>query len=304
MSIRSPVTRAFRWICRYLPKCYGVLRQMVYVSLTLVVSVRVIITDGANSDGTTLHTAFAQRSKVTFADHSIVELNAGTLVLFKEGVRRQIFLQEGEIRLSIQHGVSKPADVHIGNILLQDLGTQFDVSVHERSVNAVVTDGLVRVQENRSDGSLVDPIDVTGTSHQRHLMVLKKGDMIRLDERDGAVFAYVSRNDLTEAEMRSSWLSGELATTGERLDEVILQFNRYNRIPIVINDPTVAQMKVGGHYFLTDSGGFLSDLRQALGLEVVPVSDGDHNVVQMNLLRAPANGITCDRQRPPAPKRH
>jgi transmembrane sensor len=277
---------------------------MVYVSLTLVVSVRVIITDGANSDGTTLHTAFAQRSKVTFSDHSIVELNAGTLVLLKEGVRRQIFLQEGEIRLSIQHGVSKPADVHIGNILLQDLGTQFDVSVHERSVNAVVTDGLVRVQENRPDGSLVDPIDVTGTSHQRHPMVLKKGDMIRLDERDGAVFAYVSRNDLIEAEMRSSWLNGELATTGQRLDEVIVQFNRYNRVPIVINDPSVAQMKVGGHYYLTDSASFLFDLRHALGLEVVPVSDGNQNVVQMNLLRAPANGITCDRQRPPAPKRH
>jgi len=236
MSIRPSVTPAFRWMYRYLPKCYGLLRQMVYVSLTLVVSVRVIITDGANSDGTTLHTAFAQRSKVTFSDHSIVELNAGTLVLLKEGVRRQIFLQEGEIRLSIQHGVSKPADVHIGNILLQDLGTQFDVSVHERSVNAVVTDGLVRVQENRPDGSLVDPIDVTGTSHQRHPMVLKKGDMIRLDERDGAVFAYVSRNDLIEAEMRSSWLNGELATTGQRLDEVIVQFNRYNRVPIVIID--------------------------------------------------------------------
>ena len=294
----------FRLMHHYLPKCYGILRQMVFVSITLVVSVRVIITDGADSDGTTLHTVFAQRTKVTFADHSVVELNAGTLVLFKEGARRQIFLQEGEIRLSIQHGVSKPADVHVGNILLQDLGTQFDVSVHERSVNAVVTDGQVRVQESRPDGSLVDPIDVTGTSHQRHRMVLKKGDMIRLDERDGAVFAYVSRNDSTEAEMRSSWLNGELATTGERLDEVILQFNRYNRIPIVINDPSVAQMKVGGHYFLTDSNDFLSDLRQALGVEVVPVLDGARNVVQMNLLRAPVNGITCVRQQPPALKRH
>ena len=56
--------------------------------------------------------------------------------------------------------------------------------------------------------------------------------------------------------MRTSWLTGEFESSGRRLDEVIQEFNRYNEPQRVINDPAVTQMKVGGHYVLTDVDGF------------------------------------------------
>ena len=304
MTKRSSDRRVLRRLRRHLlPKCYGALRKAAYASIITCLGVRLVVIDIAPADGTTWYTRLARRATVTFADHTVIDLNAATLALLKDGPRRQVFLQEGEIHFSVQHGVSKPIDVHIGNIVLEDLGTNFDVSVHENMAIVVVTGGAVRVHEDLPGGSLADPIDVTGASHQRHPMILKKGDMIRLEQREGAVFAYIDRNDPLEAEMRTSWLTGEFESSGQRLDEVIQQFNRYNQVQMVVNDPTVARMKVGGHYSLTDIDSFLTDLRRVLGVETVPVVDSGHNVVKMNLLRgATATDTTCNPPHPPTPK--
>ncbi len=62
---------------------------------------------------------------------------------------------------------------------------------------------------------------------------------------------------------------------------------------------------VRGHYRLTDSDGFLADLRRIFGVETVAVMDSDRNVVQMNLLRGPATTNTpCDPPHSRTSKRH
>lgn len=294
MPKRSTFKHAFGWTYR----CYKKLRRVAGVLIVVVLGVRLSITDVAQSDGITLSTPLRQRSHLAFSDGSILDVNAGTVMLLKDGPRRQILLEEGEIHAVIKHGVSKPIDVFVGNLALVDFGTALNVSVHDRVTAVSVTDGAVLVEEVRPDGSLAEPVDVTGSSHQRRRMLLGRGDLIRLDQRDGTVFADVSRNNFTEADLRSSWTTGELITSGERLDQAIQEFNRYNHMQIVINDPAIARMVVGGHYYLTDVDGFLSDLR-LLGVETVPILDTHQQVVQMSLLRAPANGSTCPEPPPP-----
>ena len=267
------------------------------LSLIAVAGGRLSVTESGHADGTTWWALSGRPSKVTYTDHATINFNSGTVALIKDGPRRQIFLEEGEMHLALEHGVSKPTDVHIGSMVLFDLGTNFNVSAHENIVNASVTDGSVRIYEIRPDGRFADPIDVTGASHQRHSLSLKKGDLSRLEQREGSVLAYLGRNDTHEAEARTAWEAGELETSGRRLDEVAQEFNRYGHTKIIIGDATVAQRIVSGRYSLTDVQGFLSYLRR-LGVEAIPVTESDRDVVEILLLSAAATAPILD---PPHP---
>lgn len=227
------------------------------------------------------------RTTIPFGDHSSIDMDASTVALIRDaGDRRRVFLQDGQVRITVDHGVSKPTDVYLPHALLEDRGTQFNVSTHDDITIVTVTAGSVRVLEYGEDGTLSDPVNVTGPIPRRVPLTLSRGDSARLEEHGGVMFAYSERNSPEEAQLRSSWLLGEVATAGESLDEIVAQFNRYNRIPMVIEDPGIARKKLGGHYFLTETGTFLTTLSMGLGLRAVPVTDGTGDVVQMYLLRA------------------
>jgi len=208
------------------------------------------------------------------------------------GKRRRLFLVDGQVRITVTHGVSKPIDVYLPHIVLEDVGTQYNVSAHAGVTTVAVTAGSIRIREYSDDGTLSDPVNVTGLDLRRAPLTLSPGDSARLEERGGTMFAYVERNDPGEAELRSSWLLGAVTTPGEPLDEIVAQFNRYNSIPIEIEDRGIAHMKVGGNYLLTDPDSFLEYLNKEQGLQAVPVPAGSGDAVQMYLLRAPDRGDT------------
>ena len=286
---------------RPLSKCSGSLRKYLILSLIAVAGGRLSVTDIGHADGMTWWTLSGHLSKVTYTDHATINFNSGTVAFVEDGARRQIFLEEGEIHLALEHGISKPTDVHIGSAVLFDLGTNFNVSTHANIVSVSVADGSVRVHEIRPDGRLADPIDVTGASHQRHPLILKQGDLSRLEQREGSVLAYVGRNDTYEAKARTAWEAGELQTSGRRLDEVVQEFNRHGHVKMIIGDAMVAQMIVGGRYSLIDVQGFLSNL-QRLGVEAIPVTEGDQDVGEILLLSAAATDPILDPPHPGASK--
>lgn len=255
--------------------------------MVLVSGARLASAGLVDSDGTFLRTPMGHRTTIPFGDHSSIDMDASTVALIRDaGDRRRVFLQDGQVRITVDHGVSKPTDVYLPHALLEDRGTQFNVSTHDDITIVTVTAGSVRVLEYGEDGTLSDPVNVTGPIPRRVPLTLSRGDSARLEEHGGVMFAYSERNSPEEAQLRSSWLLGEVATAGESLDEIVAQFNRYNRIPMVIEDPGIARKKLGGHYFLTETGTFLTTLSMGLGLRAVPVTDGTGDVVQMYLLRA------------------
>jgi transmembrane sensor len=60
-----------------------------------------------------------------------------------------------------------------------------------------------------------------------------------------------------EMEQRLSWRSGLVVFRATPLAEAVAQFNRYNKRKIVLADPSIAALGVGGVFRATDQEVFL-----------------------------------------------
>jgi transmembrane sensor len=135
--------------------------------------------------------------------------------------------------------------VRAGNQRVIAVGTKFSVRRDGNSVQIVVTEGKVRVEDRapshgyRADGSA----DV----------FLTPGSIARAD--DSGVL--VQRKTLPEAEQQLSWRTGVLMFRDQTLGEAAAEFNRYNVRKIVIREPRVAALKIEGNFRATNVEAFV-----------------------------------------------
>jgi transmembrane sensor len=67
----------------------------------------------------------------------------------------------------------------------------------------------------------------------------------------------VQRVSLDEATQALSWRSGFVMFHNTPLAEAVREFNRYNPRPIVIGDPSLETLRVGGNFKLDNSDAFV-----------------------------------------------
>lgn len=272
--------------------------MQILFTFLLAVSWGVPVTPVAHGDGTTYATGLAENRLIPFLDATQLRMDALTDLLIKESTdRRTVYLTEGQIQASVQHGKSKPLDVVVHGILLRDLGTEFDVAAHGDVVTVSVTSGKIQVIELHSDGSQANPIDIKGKNASRSPAYLVPGDLARLETRDQTVLITRVGNNLDEARNRTSWIEGRLKTSGQRLDEVLWEMNSRNKVHLLIGDPAVAQMSIGGNYDLMRVDDFLQTTH-LLGIEVVPVTVPGEEGTPTYIFRLPTEEPLDKKHRP------
>ena len=67
---------------------------------------------------------------------------------------------------------------------------------------------------------------------------------------------------------RLAWTKGRLIFNGQTLAEAATEFNLYNRCKLVIGDPNVASLQVGGSFVATDLDSFVAALGHTLNVRV------------------------------------
>src|SRR6185437_3379033 len=76
-------------------------------------------------------TAVGQHRRVILADGTHLTLNTDTLLEVKlTAQRRDIYLRRGEAHFGVVHDVARPFFVHVGDAVVRDVGTQFEVRLH------------------------------------------------------------------------------------------------------------------------------------------------------------------------------
>jgi ferric-dicitrate binding protein FerR (iron transport regulator) len=260
----------------------------ILLTFFLAVSWGVPATPVAHGDGTTYATGLAENRLIPFLDAAQLRMDALTDLLIKESPdRRTVYLTEGQIQASVQHGKAKPLDVIVHGILLRDLGTEFNVAAHGDVVTVSVTMGKLQVMELHSDGSQANPINIKEKNASRSPTYLLPGDLARLESHDQTVLITRLDNNLEEARNRSSWIEGRLKTSGQRLDEVLWEINSRNKVHLLIGDSVLAQMSIGGNYDLMRVDEFLQTTH-LLGIDVVPVNMPGKGDTPTYILRLPA----------------
>jgi transmembrane sensor len=76
------------------------------------------------------------------------------------------------------------------------------------------------------------------------------------------------RVDEPRIEAVLAWLRGEVILDGTPLRDAVAEMNRYDQRRLVIDDPTIAALKVSGIYHTGDSDLFAGMVARLYGLDV------------------------------------
>ena len=216
----------------------------------------------------TLATAVGQQRNVTLADGSIVTLNTNTIV--ETDLRRhsrEIYLRKGEAHFQVAHDRSRPFLVHAGDAVVRAVGTAFEVRVlTDQHVDVVVDEGRVEVQATALQPS--SPSPGTNVRARRNdattVRALNAGERLSTASRDYAVTPVTPQQMTSEL----AWREGAIIFDGEPLSEAIAEIERYTDARIVVSDPEIARLRVGGRFRTGDMQEFFDALQTALPVSI------------------------------------
>lgn len=192
-------------------------------------------------------TAIGEHRTLALADGSRLTLNTGTRVRASIAAgKRQVWLDSGEAYFDIAHDAAHPFVVQAGASRVTVLGTRFAVRREGEVVKVAVVEGRVRVEQAGQQ------------------VVLGANDTALAD----AHLIAIGRKTPAQVEQQLSWRAGRLVIDQLTLEQAAHEFNRYNRRQLVIADPALSGMVIGGSFAPENVDGFARLLQQGFGLQV------------------------------------
>lgn len=194
-------------------------------------------------------TPVAQRSALTLADGTRVELNAQTSILVElDGRTRHVRLSAGEAFFTVAKDPAHPFTVETPAGAVRVTGTQFNVRTDAAMpFEVTVLEGSVSARPAGVNGATAAPVALTA------------GDRLA-----GGAVARLSAAALDNA---LAWRTGQIVFEDTPLDEALARFARYHGRGITAT-PGAAGKHIGGRYSLDDLDGFFSQIEEAIGVKV------------------------------------
>jgi transmembrane sensor len=194
-------------------------------------------------------TGIGERRTVVLEDGSRISLNTDTRISWRiKGATRALWLEHGEIGINVR-AMAGPALRLSANGMRFDLASgTFNARREPESVALLVLDGTARSEARR----------------------LSEGTLAMAIGRDIAVHPA----EAVAIERARSWRNGQLVFEGESLDYVVAEFNRYLNDKLVVADPQLSRIRLGGRFTNTDASELLKALEASFGIHARRAENG------------------------------
>ena len=196
-----------------------------------------------------IRTAPGVTRNVALAGGASMILNGGTSLRVSSSTRRQIVIERGEVFLRVAHDEAHPFEVLVGNRVLRDVGTAFNVSLEQGTIRLAVAEGAVALDPEQDNVRIDAGKAITITGSQ-------------------AVISNVPLDDV------GSWRTGRLTYANAELRQVASDLSRSFGKPLAIS-PDLANRRFTGALTLSSAPdevvGQLADL---LGVTAVKDKSG------------------------------
>lgn len=203
-------------------------------------------------------TEAGQIQQIALDDGSSMSIDARTKVSvdFTQDQRR-IILSEGRALFRASDDPARPFQVAVGDIIITDIGTEFQVfdDTQANEIEVLVTEGEVRI-----DGPS-GAISVT------------EGQLIRVARSSGANANPMKQLARTDISRVTAWREGRLDLAGESLGEAVDQLNRANKIQIEIVSDTLRGKELFGSFRMDDPRGFARAVSVSLDAQLIETDD-------------------------------
>jgi len=221
----------------------------------------------------------------TLADGSVVELNAGAQIDVQfTAAERRVRLVRGEAHFAVAKNPERPFVVAAGPVAVRAVGTAFNVSLQQREVSVLVTEGKVGVTESAEAAvpQSADPIaPIPEVVAEPTYLLAGQQAVIALSPAASPPMPTpaVQVNEVTPAQIERAlaWQGLRLEFQEMRLGDVVAEFNRYNRRKLVVRDGAAAAIVVGGNFRADNAAAFVRLLESSFG--VTARAEGDEIVL-------------------------
>jgi transmembrane sensor len=196
------------------------------------------------------HTEVGAMQAVPLPDGSRMTLNTNTkLQVDVTPTERRVILSRGEAFFEVAKDPTRPFVVMAGDRRVVAVGTQFSVRREGNELRVLVTEGMVRLENSTSPAATSQ----SAGSARPDQRMLTAGTIARAD----ADAVLVREQTVGQVEQLLSWRNGYLVFDNTPLSEAVAEFNRYNERQVVIEDPQVAEIAVGGNFRATNVDAFV-----------------------------------------------
>ncbi len=230
-------------------------------------------------------TDFGGLSRIVLDDGSVVNLNTNSLMRAQITPElRHIVLERGEALFKVAHDKNRPFDVDAGSTTVRAVGTEFSVRVRDvaatsgggKDVEVLVKEGRVAIDPPKKNAKPIERAAALPPS----MSTLSAGEAVTITAtRVTTELPQMQVQKVAEADVdrKLSWTEGRLWFERQTLKDVVAEFNRYNRRQMVIADPAIENLRIGGGFEATDPESFIAALEKTLGVRAFPSpsSDGD-----------------------------
>jgi transmembrane sensor len=202
-------------------------------------------------------TGVAEQRVIVLQDGSRVSLNASTRVRVRYNTaRRQVVLESGEAYFEVAKNAAWPFVVTAGPRQVTALGTAFLVRRDVRQVAVTLVEGRVAVTLNA-------PV-----AHRAEHAVAPETVLVPGERATFVADQLAPEVDHPAVEAVTAWQRGKVPIDNLTLADAVAEMNRYSTVPLVVQRPEAAQLRVSGIFRAGDSESFANAVAESYGLEV------------------------------------
>jgi len=210
-------------------------------------------------------TGVGDHRRLSPANGLSLDINTNSSVSWATGRSPQVWLEQGELALTVATG-APPCRLSGGNGHLSVVSGTLNARLRGETLDLMVLDGdcviipeRTPVSQTRREGVAGRPLTVS-TGHA----LMATGSAVRLRT--------VSDGDIS---FTGGWRNGEMILDGQSLGAAVDEYNRYLTQRIIIADPQLESLRLGGRFSTHSPDDFLQSLSAAFGVHVQHDQSGD-----------------------------
>lgn len=207
--------------------------------------------------GEVIRTDRGERREVVLSDGSVLRMDPETRLRVKYGsTMRQVYLERGRALFRVAGNPARPFLVYADNTAVRALGTVFGVEHRLAGILVTVAEGKVAVTTQ-------------GSSHPQSSLVLSDSKVLSANQQV-ALTSAGSPGTVEEVDTQRAlaWVEGRLIFQNDELQQVVAEFNRYNRVQLTVADPVLAAQPVSGVFNAADPEAFIAFLQSVAPVEI------------------------------------
>lgn len=244
------------------------LAAMVTATLVAVLALPIII----DINKTTYSTDIGEQELITLRDGSTVLLNTNSSIRVDYSLEtRNISLLSGQAHFEVTKDNSRPFNVYAGKGLVRAVGTAFSVYLQPDIIEVTVTEGTIELSAvapapaptNQPDNAQPVPPSKTITK----LSLVTAGQNATMDQDTSSIDS-IEVIDAPEIVQKLAWHQGLLRFSGDPLEDVVAEISRYTDLSIVILDPEIRHLRIGGFFKVGETEKMFQALETSFGVRV------------------------------------